>query len=124
VRKKGKRLSYTLEFVSEVYGKPVQKLVEPLKALQDDLGDHQDAVVAAEYLRELGTKTGETRVPRGVAFTMGVYSERCASEAKDLRFVVPDSKSFSTLRKGKKWKKFEKFMKSRYGADIPIKGVR
>lgn len=124
VRKKGKRLRYTLEFVSEVYGKPVQKLVEPLKALQDDLGDHQDGVVAAGYLRELGTKTGETRVQRGVAFTMGVYSERCAREAKDLRSVVPDSKPFSTLTKGKKWKQFEKVLESRNGAAIPDKSVR
>jgi CHAD domain-containing protein len=124
VRKKGKRLRYTLEFVLEVYGKPVQKLVEPLKALQDDLGDHQDAVVAAGYLRELGTKTGETRVPRGVAFTMGVYSERCAREAKDLRSVVPNSKPFSTLMKGKKWKQFEKVLESRNGAAIADKSVR
>jgi triphosphatase len=108
VRKKGKRLRYTLEFVSEVYGKPVQKIVKPLKALQDDLGDHQDAIVAAGYLRELGTTTGEARVPRGVAFTMGLYSERCTREAKDLRSVVPDSKPFRALTKGNKWKKFEK----------------
>ena len=108
VRKKGKRLRYTLEFVSEVYGRPVKKLVKPLKALQDDLGDHQDAVVAARYLRELGTTTAEARVPRGVAFTMGVYSERCAREAKDLRSAVPDSKPFRALTKSKKWKKFEK----------------
>jgi triphosphatase len=124
VRKKGKRLRYTLEFVSEVYGKPVQKLVEPLKALQDDLGDHQDAVVAAAYLRELGTTTGGTRVPRGVAFTMGVYSERCAREAKDLRSAMPDSKPFRALRKGKEWKKFEKVLESRADAHVPSKGVR
>ena len=55
---------------------------------------------------------------------MGVYSERCASEAKDLRSIVPDSKPFRTLTKGKKWKKFEKILKSRNGADKPIKGVR
>jgi triphosphatase len=123
VRKKGKRLRYTLEFVSEVYGKPVQKLVKPLKALQDDLGDHQDAIVAAGYRRELGTTTGGTRVPRGVAFTMGVYSERCAREAKDLRSVVPDSKPFRTLTKSKKWKKFQKVLESREAADISAKGV-
>jgi inorganic triphosphatase YgiF len=116
VRKKGKRLRYTLE--------SVQKLVKPLKALQDDLGDHQDAVVAAAYLRELGTTTGEARVQRGVAFTMGVYAERCTREAKDLRSVVPDSKPFRTLTKGKKWKTFEKVLESRSGADIPNKGVR
>src|SRR5215211_2151286 len=124
VRKKGKRLRYTLEFVSEVYGKPVQKLVKPLKALQDDLGDHQDAVVAAGYLRELGTRTGETRVPHGVAFTMGIYSERCAREAKDLRSAVPDSKPFRALTKGKKWTKFEKVLKSRNGTGFSDKSVR
>ena len=124
LRKKGKRLRYTLEFVSEVYGKPVQKLVKPLKALQDDLGDHQDAVVAAAYLRELGTTTSQARVPRGVAFTMGVYAERCTREAKDLRSNVPGSKPFLTLTKGKKWKKFEKVLESQRKANIPNKGVR
>src|SRR5215212_955280 len=124
VRKKGKRLRYTLEFLSEVYGKPVHNLVKPLKALQDDLGDHQDAVVAAGYLRELGTTTGGARVPRGVAFTMGAYSERCAREAKDLRAVVPDSKPFRTLIKGKKWKKLVKVMERGTGAHVPNDGVR
>jgi CHAD domain-containing protein len=124
VRKKSKRLRYTLEFFSDVYGRPVQKLVRPLKALQDDLGDHQDAVVTAEYLRELGTTSGKTRVPRGVAFTMGVYAERCTLEAKDLRSVVPGSKPFRTLTKGKEWKKFEKDMESRSEANTPNEGTR
>ena len=74
--------------------------------------DHQDAVVAAAYLRELGTTTGEARVPWGVAFTMG---ERCTREAKDLRSVVPDSKPFRTLTKGKKWKHFENVLERRSG---------
>src|ERR671917_958424 len=86
--------------------------------------DHQDAVVAAAYLRELGTTTGQARVPRGVAFTMGVYAERCAREAKDLRSVVPGSKPFRTLIKGKKWKKFEKVLESRSEAATPDEGVR
>jgi len=124
VRKKGKRLRYTLEFLSEVYGKPVHNLVKPLKALQDYLGDHQDVVVAAGYLRELGTTTGGARVRRGVAFTMGAYSERCAREAKDLRSVVPDSKPFRTLIKGKKWKKLAKVMERGTGPHVPNDGVR
>jgi triphosphatase len=110
LRKKGKRLRYALEFVSEVYGEQVQKLVKPLKALQDDLGDHQDAIVVAEHLHELGTTTGGPRVPRGVAFTMGVYSERCAREATCLRPAVLKSKAFRALLKGKSWKDFEKVM--------------
>ena len=110
LRKKGKRLRYALEFVSEVYGEPVQKLVKPLKALQDDLGDHQDAVVAAGFLRDLGINTEGPRVPRGAAFAMGVYSERCAREATDLRSVVLGSEAFRDLLKGKGWKRFEKVM--------------
>jgi hypothetical protein len=39
---------------------------------------------------------------------MGLYSERCTREAKDLRSVVPDSKPFRALTKGNNWKKFEK----------------
>jgi CHAD domain-containing protein len=123
VRKKGKRLRYTLEFVSEVYGIPAQKLIKPLKALQDDLGDHQDAIVAAEYLKELGTTTDGTRVPRGVAFTMGVYSERCVRGAKDLRSLVPYSKPFRTMTKRKSWKNFEKVLESRGEPDITTKGT-
>jgi CHAD domain-containing protein len=123
-RKKGKRLRYTLEFVSEVYGEPAQKLVAPLKGLQDDLGDHQDAVVAADYLHELGTTTGGTRVPRGVAFKMGVYAERCSREARDLRAAIPDSKPFRLLTKGKEWKKFEKVLEDRKAFNVPNTGVR
>jgi len=123
VRKKGKRLRYTLEFVSEVYGKPAQKLIKPLKALQDDLGDHQDAIVAAGYLKELGTTTGGTRVPRGVAFTMGVYSEHCSRDAKDLRSLVPHSKPFRTMTRRKRWKNFEKVLESRDEADVASKGT-
>jgi hypothetical protein len=55
---------------------------------------------------------------------MGVYSERCTREAKDLRSVVPGSKPFRTLTKGKKWQKFEKVLKSQNGASMPDKGVR
>jgi triphosphatase len=123
-RKKGKRLRYTLEFVSEVYGEPVQELVVPLKALQDDLGDHQDAMVAAGHLRELGTTTSGTRVPRGVAFTMGVYSERCSRGAKDLRSAVPASKPFRALTKGKAWNKFEKVLQDQKASNAPSSGVR
>jgi hypothetical protein len=101
-----------------------REISEPLKALQDDLGDHQDTIVASEYLRELGTTTGGTRVPRNVAFTMGVYSERCSREARDLRSTIPDSKPFRALKKGKRWKKFERVLKDRNSADAPGKRVR
>jgi CHAD domain-containing protein len=124
LRKKGKRLRYALEFVSEVYGKPVQRLVKPLKALQDDLGQHQDAIVAAGHLRGLGTKTGGTRISRGVAFTMGVYSERYAREASGIRSGVLRSKPFRVLAKGKEWKDFEKAMKDARKSQDKVRGSR
>ena len=111
LRKKGKRLRYALEFVSEVYGKPVAGLISSLKALQNDLGDHQDAVVAAGTLRELGTTTGGPRVPRGAAFTMGVYCERHLREAAQIRSGALRSTPFRALTRGKDWKDLEKVMK-------------
>ncbi|HSK84752.1 MAG TPA: hypothetical protein VK902_15340 [Rubrobacter sp.] len=87
----------------------------PSRTKEPSATDHQDAVVAVAYLRELGTTTGEARIPRGVAFTMGVYAERCTREAKDLRSVMSDSKPFRTLTKGKKWKKLEKVLERRSG---------
>ena len=110
LRKKGKRLRYTLEFLSEVYGKTSRKPIQHLKALQDDLGDHQDAVVAARTLRELGTTTDGPRVTRGAAFTMGVYSERYLREAAGIRSGLLGSKPFRALTSGKDWKDFEKAM--------------
>jgi CHAD domain-containing protein len=47
VRKKGKRARYAAELAGR------KKLVQRVKKLQDVLGEHQDAVVAAGRLREL-----------------------------------------------------------------------
>ena len=124
LRKKGKRLRYALEFVSEVYGKPAAALISPLKSLQDDLGDHQDAIVAAGTLRELGTTTEGTRVPRGAAFTMGVLSERYLQEAAGIRSEVLRSKPFRALAKGKSWRDFENVMKDAAKSPQKAKGSK
>ncbi len=46
-----KILRYTLEFFEEVLGEETNSLVKDLKALQDNLGDIHDAVVAMELLK-------------------------------------------------------------------------
>ena len=128
VRKKGKRLRYTLEFVSEVYGKPVQRLVKPLKTLQDDLGDHQDDVVTAGYLRQLGTRPMVREYRAGPPSRWA--STRNAAPARRRTFapacLVP--KPFRALTKGKRWKRFEKIMqearKNRNVAEPSSKSVR
>jgi triphosphatase len=123
VRKEGKKLRYALEFVLEVYGEPVATLVSPLKEVQDDLGDHQDAVVAAETLRELGTTTKVPRISRVAAFAMGVLFEHHRREAADRRAEVLRSKPLRALvKRGRIWEDFEGVMedaaKGASGAEV------
>jgi inorganic triphosphatase YgiF len=51
LRIRAKRIRYLLEFLREVVGKPGRRLVKDLVRLQDLLGNHHDAVVAAEFIR-------------------------------------------------------------------------
>ena len=111
-RKEGKRLRYTLEFLKDVYGKKVTiGLVKPLKELQDDLGRHQDLIVAAELLENVAAEA--QRLSPRTAFAIGSLSERYLQEAADLRVYLPRSKPYRTLMKGKKWEGFEKAMEKR-----------
>ncbi len=50
LRIRAKRARYALEFLSDLTGKPGKRLVKRLVELQDLLGSHQDAVVAAERI--------------------------------------------------------------------------
>jgi adenylate kinase len=50
-----KGLRYTLEFFQQVLAPEAQTLVDEIKALQDHLGDLQDAVVASNLLRDFLT---------------------------------------------------------------------
>jgi CHAD domain-containing protein len=70
----GKRLRYTGELVAAGRG-PVRKLVESTVALQDVLGEHQDACVAQHRVRLLLDGLGDV-VDVGVAFTAGRLVER------------------------------------------------
>jgi triphosphatase len=110
LRKKGKRLRYALEFLSDVYGEEATGgIVKPLKTLQDDLGRHQDLIVAAGLLEQLATEG--RKLPPRTAFAMGGLAQRNLREAADLRASLPDSDAYRALYNGKAWKDFEKVMK-------------
>jgi CHAD domain-containing protein len=67
-RKAGKRLRYATEAAGPAVG-GTRALVKRTKALQDLLGEHQDAVVAAPVLRELAIAAhgaGENGYPFGL----------------------------------------------------------
>ncbi len=51
----GKELRYALEFFQEVLGPESKALIDTMKALQDHLGNLQDAVVASSLLRDFLT---------------------------------------------------------------------
>jgi triphosphatase len=114
-RKEGKQLRYALEFLTDVYGeKPTDRLVKPLKEVQDGLGRHQDQIVAAELLENVAA--GARRLPPRTAFAMGALSEHHLQEAAGLRASLPRSKPYRALVKGKKWEGFEKAMEKRGGS--------
>jgi triphosphatase len=112
LRKKGKRLRYAMEPLQEIYGKPAKKMVKLLKKTQDDLGDHQDLIVAAGLMEELGV-AGDL-APQG-AFSMGSMSERHGIEAAEIRRDYLGSKGLRTLKNGKEWKKLRRKLEKQAG---------
>jgi triphosphatase len=112
LRKKGKRLRYALEPLQEIYGKPAKKMVKLLKKTQDDLGDHQDLIVASALMEELGV-AGDR--PPQAAFSMGTMYEVYGREASEIRWDFVGSKPLRRLKDGKEWKKLRKKLEKRAG---------
>jgi CHAD domain-containing protein len=86
LRKAGKRARYAAELARDA------KLAKRAKRLQDALGEHQDAVVAAERLRELAA-AGDPRL----AFAAGRLAEREDAHRRDARKRWP--RAWRRLRK-------------------------
>ena len=89
-RIRAKRVRYAAEAVSPVFGKRAKAFAKAAVALQDVLGEHQDAVVAGAWLREA---TGSGRE----AFVAGELAAAEAQVAAASRDEVPDA-----------WKKLSK----------------
>jgi CHAD domain-containing protein len=86
VRKKGKRARYAAELAGR------DRLVKRAKKLQDVLGEHQDAVVAADRLRELAARAEPER-----ALVAGRLVEREEERRLEARAAWP--KAWRKLRK-------------------------
>ena len=85
----GKRLRYALESFEEALGPEADDLIEALKALQDHLGDLQDAVVACGLLRDFltwgtwGQPAGKERtVPSAPVIAPGVATYLAARQSE------------------------------------------
>jgi len=73
-RKAGKRARYAVELAAPLLGKKADKIIDARKDLQDVLGEHQDSIVAAEFLRSEGVKVGIRSGHNG--FTYGLLYGR------------------------------------------------
>jgi CHAD domain-containing protein len=83
-----KRLRYGVEFFEPWYGKAARAYGRRLMALQDLLGTHQDAIVAAATLREIGLDP-DRRVGAAELMTIGAQAERCLLRARRARRRLP-----------------------------------
>jgi CHAD domain-containing protein len=82
-RKSAKRARYGAETIGPLSGGSAERKARQYEALQDLLGEHQDSVVAAQLLRELGAAAGVTPGENG--FTYGLLFEREQERAATAR---------------------------------------
>lgn len=73
-RKSAKRARYAAEAASPTTGERAIREADRYRRLQDLLGEHQDSVVAAQLLQELGAAAGSTDGENG--FTFGLLHQR------------------------------------------------
>ena len=100
-----KRLRYTVEFFEPLYGKPSRAFVRRVVALQDVLGEHQDATAAVRMLHDIATD-GRVLEP-DLVFAMGRIAERFAARTSAARHDLPDA--YEAL-KGRRWRRLRSSM--------------
>jgi CHAD domain-containing protein len=81
-RKAGKRHRYAAELAQPLWGGKADKIIDERKALQDLLGDHNDSLVTANFLRDVGARYGVRSGHNG--FTYGLLYAREIESRKAL----------------------------------------
>jgi CHAD domain-containing protein len=79
-RIRAKRVRYAAEAVAEALGKDAKKFAEAAESVQELLGEHQDAIVAADWLRH---HAGTEPATAFVAGELVVMERDAAREARD-----------------------------------------
>ena len=108
VRGQVKKLSYALDAVAALYGKPAVEMVRALRRWQENLGLQQDAAVAMQRLNAL-SRAQPKGIPAETLFLMGRLAERHLGAAMHARKRC--ATGYRRVRQ--KWKKLRtKFQKS------------
>lgn len=94
-----KRVRYAGEAVAPIFGAAASDFAKRVEALQEVLGEHQDAVVAGETLLRLGS------APRAgaVSFTFGLLHARQDEAMRVSRAEFPEMWSKAKAPKLRKW---------------------
>jgi CHAD domain-containing protein len=86
-RKAGKRARYAVELALPLWGAKAEKIISDRKNLQDVLGEHQDSIVSATFLREEGVRMGARSGHNGFTYGLLYANEqaRRAAVGKNLK---------------------------------------
>jgi CHAD domain-containing protein len=95
-RKAAKRLRYACEAATPALGSPARRLTDRVKQLQELLGQHQDAAVSLDVLRELGA---DAHLEGGNGFTFGLLYHQAAAATPDAQ-LGPATKNLRKAIKG------------------------
>jgi CHAD domain-containing protein len=80
-RKASKRHRYAVEAAVPVWGSKADKIISQRKDLQDLLGNFQDSIVSAAFLRDLGARRGMRSGQNGFSYGVLYARELAASES-------------------------------------------
>jgi CHAD domain-containing protein len=97
VRIRAKRSRYAAEAAAPLVGKPARTFAKTVAELQTVLGDHQDAVVAEDWLRHDGART------RASALVAGQLIARQQAEAAATRAAWPSVWKRASAKKLHSW---------------------
>lgn len=98
VRRLAKRVRYAAEAVAPVVGRPARRLARRAADLQSVLGTHQDAVVAAAWLRRAAE-----RIHEPVAFAAGQLAAIEHRESRRARRRWPDAWRRASGKRLQRW---------------------
>ncbi|MFG2045949.1 CHAD domain-containing protein [Micromonospora sp. NPDC048935] len=100
VRKEGKQARYAVNAVASTVGKGARRLSRALAGVQDVLGEHQDAAVAADTWLEIAAERPDDH---DLAVTAGRLAERERQSVRRMRARFPDVWHRATRRRRTSW---------------------
>jgi CHAD domain-containing protein len=99
VRIRAKRARYAVEAVAPAFGKPARSFARAVTGLQDVLGEHQDAIVAAEWLRRAAASTDD----ESTGFAAGQLAAIEYRDAERARRAWPDAWRRASRKRLRSW---------------------